>query len=329
MSMIEFDDVTKIYGDGTTAVDGVSFEVEAGETLTLVGPSGCGKTTTMKMINALIPVTEGTISVDGVPIGDRDTIDLRRSIGYVIQEIGLFDHMTVGDNIGIVPDLLGWDDDRIDDRVEELLDLIELPPETNDQYPGELSGGQRQRVGVARALAANPQVMLMDEPFGALDPITRESLQDEFLEIQSNLDVTIVFVTHDIDEALKMGDKVAVMREGAIVQCDRPQKILSDPANAFVEDFVGEDQQFKRLSTVTVGEVMEEGDPSRNGGPTVAPTDDLKEVTRVLMGSERDTIPVVDGDETVGTVSRDHVRAVVGTEEEATARTGMEVDDGA
>ncbi len=311
MSMIEFDGVTKVYSDGTTAVDDISFEVASGETLTLVGPSGCGKTTTMKMINTLIRVTDGTISVDEVPVDERNTIDLRRTIGYVIQEIGLFDHMTVSENIGIVPDLLGWDDDRIDDRVVELLELIELPGEAKDQYPSELSGGQRQRVGVARALAANPQVMLMDEPFGALDPLTRENLQDEFLDIQNNLDVTIVFVTHDIDEALKMGDKVAVMRDGSIVQCDIPKTILSEPTDDFVADFVGEDQQLKHLSTVAVEEVMDDNVPPPDS-PTVAPSSTLKDVAKVLLGSDYDALPVIDGGETVGVVTRAHVQAVIG-----------------
>ncbi|WP_089871663.1 ABC transporter ATP-binding protein [Halogranum rubrum] len=308
--MIQFENVTKTYGDGTTAVDGLSFEVKAGETLTLVGPSGCGKTTTMKMINALIPATEGTISIDGVSIDDCDTIELRRSIGYVVQEIGLLDHMTVAENIGIVPDLLGWDDDRIENRVDELLELIELPLESGKQYPSELSGGQRQRVGVARALAANPQVLLMDEPFGALDPITRDSLQDEFLEIQSELDVTIVFVTHDIDEALKMGDKVAVMRNGDIVQCDTPKTILSDPATEFVSNFVGEDQHFKHLSTVSVADVMtEETDPL--DAPSVQPTEDLKQVAQIFLGSDQDALPVVQNGTRVGTVTRGQVKVVV------------------
>ncbi|MFC6964047.1 ABC transporter ATP-binding protein [Halocatena marina] len=323
--MIEFDDVTKVYSDGTTAVDGISFKVAPGETLTLVGPSGCGKTTTMKMINTLIRTSEGTISVDGVSVNERDTIDLRRSIGYVIQEIGLFDHMTVGKNIGLVPDLLGWDDDRIDNRVVELLELIELPPETKNQYPNELSGGQRQRVGVARALAANPQVMLMDEPFGALDPLTRENLQDEFLDIQDDLNVTIVFVTHDIDEALKMGDTVAVMRDGSIVQCDTPTAILSDPADDFVADFVGEDQKLKHLATVTVEAVMDDDVPPHDS-PTVTPSSTLKDVARILLGSDYDVLPVVEDGEPVGSVTRTHVQTIVGDD---STLSGIEVSNSA
>lgn len=325
MNMIEFDDVTKVYSDGTTAVDGISFEVASGETLTLVGPSGCGKTTTMKMINTLIRTSEGTISVDGVSVNECDTIDLRRSIGYVIQEIGLFDHMTVGENIGLVPDLLGWDDDRIDNRVVELLELIELPPKTKNQYPNELSGGQRQRVGVARALAANPQVMLMDEPFGALDPLTRENLQDEFLDIQDDLNVTIVFVTHDIDEALKMGDKVAVMRDGSIVQCDTPTAILSDPADDFVADFVGEDQMLKHLATVAVEAVMDD-DISPHDSPTVTPSSTLKDVAKILLGSDYDVLPVVKDGEPVGSVTRTHVQTVVGDD---STLSGTEVSNSA
>ncbi|WP_255152334.1 ABC transporter ATP-binding protein [Halorarius halobius] len=261
--MIEFDNVTKQYPDGTVAIEGISFEVEAGTTTVLVGPSGCGKTTTMKLVNRLEDPTEGTVYYDGTDIEQQDEIELRRDIGYVIQEIGLFNHMTVRDNVATVPDLRGWDDDRIDERVDELLELMDLPPETyRSQYPSELSGGQRQRVGIARALAAEPDVMLMDEPFGALDPITRESLQDEFLEIQEHINTTIIFVTHDINEALKMGDKIAIYNVGEIVQYGTPEEILQSPANEFVEDFIGADRALKQLQVLHVEDVMEESGPA-------------------------------------------------------------------
>ncbi|MDG5777189.1 ATP-binding cassette domain-containing protein [Haloarculaceae archaeon H-GB2-1] len=258
-TIIDFENVTKEYPDGTVAIEDISFSVEEGTTTVFVGPSGCGKTTTMKLVNRLEELTSGKIYYDGQEIRSLDKIDLRRNIGYVIQEIGLFDHMTVAENVGMVPTLLEWDRARIDDRVDELLDLMDLPAETyRDQHPMELSGGQRQRVGVARALAADPDVMLMDEPFGALDPITREKLQDEFLEIQAQIDKTILFVTHDIDEALKMGDKIAIYRNGQIVQYDTPKEILTNPANDFVREFIGSDRLIKELKFMTAGDVMDE-----------------------------------------------------------------------
>src|SRR6056297_2866180 len=257
--MIEFDNITKVYNDDTVAIEDVSFTVEEGTTTVLVGPSGCGKTTTMKLVNRLEDPTEGTVYFDGTDVLSQDRVQLRRDIGYVIQEIGLFDHMTVGENVATVPELKGWERDRIDDRVDELLSLMDLPPEQyRDQYPGELSGGQRQRVGVARALAADPDVMLMDEPFGALDPITRSSLQDEFLDTQEELDVTILFVTHSVEEALKMGDRIAVFDVGEIVQYDTPQEILANPKNDFVRDFIGQDRELKKLQVTDVRDVMRE-----------------------------------------------------------------------
>jgi len=211
--MIELNDVRKVYGDSAEAVSQVNFEVEQGNTATLVGPSGCGKTTLLTMINRLTELTDGEIVIDGTPISEHDKIELRRNIGYVIQEIGLFDHMTVGENIGLVPDLRGWDEQRKQERIEELLELIQLPPETKDRYPESLSGGQQQRIGVARALAAEPDIMLMDEPFGALDPITREEIQDEFLEILHDVPKTTLFVTHDIEEGIYVGDQINVFTE--------------------------------------------------------------------------------------------------------------------
>ena len=310
--MIELQNVKKVYSDGTVAVDGVSLEVPSGETASFVGPSGCGKTTTMTMINRMTPVTEGEISVDGESVLDLDPIELRRNIGYVIQEIGLFDHMTVERNIGLVPELIGWDDQRVDDRVTELLDLIRLPQNVRDNYPAELSGGQQQRVGVARALAANPEVLLMDEPFGALDPITRDELQDEFLEIQDGLDVTIIFVTHDIDEAIKMGDRVAVLREGQLVQYNEPKELLRSPANEFVENFIGEDRLLKQLQTIRVRDVMEAPNGKHRAAdrPTVSPDDTLKLAVQRLLPTGNPLAVVSDG-EVVGCLTENAIRKAV------------------
>ncbi len=256
--MIEFERVTKIYpGAATPAVDAVTFTIPDGEICTVIGPSGCGKTTIMRMINRLHPITSGAIRVNGTDVNDMDEIELRRGIGYAIQQVGLFPHMTVRDNIAVVPKLLGWDKARIDARVDELLDLVNLEPDVyRDRYPRELSGGQAQRIGVVRAMATDPPVMLMDEPFGAIDPINREVLQDEFLKIQSKLKKTIVFVTHDIDEAVKMGDKICLLDAGRLVQFASPEEMLTRPKNRFVKDFVGADRTLKRLNLLTVGEVM-------------------------------------------------------------------------
>lgn len=256
--MIEFERVTKIYpGSNTPAVDAVSFTIPDGEICTVIGPSGCGKTTIMRMINRLHPITSGTIKVNGTDVNETDEIELRRGIGYAIQQVGLFPHMTVRDNIATVPRLLGWDKTRIDTRVDELLDLVNLEPAIyRHRFPKELSGGQAQRIGVARAMATDPPVMLMDEPFGAIDPINREVLQDEFLKIQAELKKTIVFVTHDIDEAVKMGDRICLLEAGRLVQFASPEEMLTRPKNRFVKDFVGADRTLKRLNLLTVDEVM-------------------------------------------------------------------------
>ena len=256
--MIELEHVSKIYpGTKHPAVDDVTLTIPAGEICVLIGSSGCGKTTLMRMINRLIPVTSGDIRISGKSIMDMDVIELRRSIGYVIQQIGLFPHMTVRDNIATVPKLLGWDNKRIDERVDELLALVSLEPGTyRGRYPRELSGGQAQRIGVARAMAANPPVMLMDEPFGAIDPINREVLQDEFLSIQEKLKKTIVFVTHDIHEAIKMGQTIALLKDGKVVQYSTPAEMLSKPKNEFVMSFVGADRALKRLNLLTVEDAM-------------------------------------------------------------------------
>ena len=267
---LEFRAATKRYpGTDRPAVNQLSLEVPAGEICVLVGPSGCGKTTAMRMVNRMIDITEGDILVGGRSVRERDEAELRRDIGYVIQQIGLFPHRTIGENIATVPRLLGWNRKRTVARVNELLDLIGLPRDMAGRYPAQLSGGQRQRVGVARALAADPPLMLMDEPFGAIDPINRERLQNEFLRLQAEIRKTIVFVTHDIDEAIKMGDRIAILQEGGILaQYAPPAELLMDPANRFVEDFVGADRALKRLALQRVRDVdlwtaplVREGEP--------------------------------------------------------------------
>ncbi len=254
---LEFRDVTKRYpGSSSPAVDGLSLEVQAGEICVLVGPSGCGKTTAMRMVNRMIDITSGDILLGGRSVKERRASELRRDIGYVIQQVGLFPHRSIADNIATVPGLLGWDKHRINARVDELLELVGLDQELRRRYPVQLSGGQQQRVGVARALAADPSAMLMDEPFGAIDPINRDRLQDEFLRLQATVRKTIVFVTHDIDEAIKMGDRIAILREGGhLAQYGTPAEILANPADEFVARFVGADRGLKRLSLTTLGEL--------------------------------------------------------------------------
>ena len=254
---VAFRDVTKRYpGSDAPAVEDLSLDVPAGEICVLVGPSGCGKTTAMRMVNRTVEITSGEIEIGGTPVGDRSPAQLRREIGYVIQQIGLFPHRTIAQNIATVPGLVGWERDRIAARVTELLELISLPAEVAGRYPSQLSGGQQQRVGVARALAADPPVMLMDEPFGAIDPINRERLQNEFLRLQAEIRKTILFVTHDIDEAIKMGDRIAIMRQGGhLAQFATPAELLMAPADEFVEDFVGADRALKRLALMRVSDV--------------------------------------------------------------------------
>ena len=252
--MIELHDVIKKYAD-KTAVDNLSLTIYEGEITVIIGPSGCGKTTTLRMINRLINPTSGSIKVEGRDIKDTNVESLRRGIGYVIQNVGLFPHMTVARNIATVPRLMGWSkEDRLK-RVLELLDLVGLNPDDyKDKFPAQLSGGEAQRIGVARALAANPPILLMDEPFGAVDPLNREVLQGEFLKIQKKLKKTVVFVTHDLDEAIRMADRILVMKEGQVVQYDSPEEILSHPADNFVRDFVGTNRALKRLSRFSVEE---------------------------------------------------------------------------
>jgi osmoprotectant transport system ATP-binding protein len=254
---VSFEDVTKVYdGAERPAIDGLSLEVPAGEICVFVGPSGCGKTTAMRMVNRMVEITSGDITVGGRSVRERSPSELRREIGYVIQQTGLFPHRTIADNIATVPRLLGWHRERTAARVRELMDLISLDEDLADRYPAQLSGGQQQRAGVARALAADPGVMLMDEPFGAVDPINRERLQNEFLRLQAEVRKTILFVTHDIDEAIKMGDRVAVMRQGGhLAQFATPPELLLAPADDFVEDFVGADRALKRLSLMRVSDI--------------------------------------------------------------------------
>jgi len=256
-SSVRYEETTKLYpGASEPAVDHLSLEVPAGEICVLVGPSGCGKTTAMRMVNRTVEITSGDVLVGERSVREREPAQLRREIGYVIQQIGLFPHRTISENIGAVPQLLGWKKERIRQRSSELLALIGLDPELGDRYPAQLSGGQQQRVGVARALAADPLVMLMDEPFGAIDPINRERLQNEFLRLQAEIQKTVLFVTHDIDEAIKMGDRIAVMREGGRVeQYATPAELLMAPANEFVEDFVGSDRALKRLALMRVSDI--------------------------------------------------------------------------
>jgi osmoprotectant transport system ATP-binding protein len=294
--MISLRSVTKRFPGATSdAVHELSIDVAEGEVVVLVGPSGCGKTTTMRMINRLIEPTSGTIVVEGTDVRKRDPVELRRGIGYVIQTIGLMPHRTVAQNIATVPELLGWETSRARERVEELATLLELRAELMARYPGELSGGQRQRVGVARALAADPPVMLMDEPFAAVDPVVRARLQDQFLEIQRRLRKTIVFVTHDVDEAVKMADRIALLNVGGILeQYASPEEILRAPANAFVADFVGEERGLRRLGLIAIRDVEVEPGPAPADAPVVDDDGTLREALDALVTSGSNVAVVMD-----------------------------------
>ncbi len=285
--MIRLERLTKVFG-ATTAVDAVDLEVPRGEICVFLGPSGCGKTTTMKMINRLIPPSSGKIFVDGRDVSGLNDVTLSRSIGYVIQQIGLFPNKPIEENIGIVPRMLGWDRKKTRDRATELLEMVNLDPKIfRHRYPKELSGGQQQRVGVARALAADPPVLLMDEPFGAIDPINRGVIQDEFLRLQTELRKTIIFVSHDIDEAVKMADRIAIFRNGQLVQCETPDNILAHPADSFVSDFVGTDRTLKRLHLVRVGKAM------MHSPPVVRGEDSLERATELMKQHGHSSIVVV------------------------------------
>jgi osmoprotectant transport system ATP-binding protein len=297
---IVFDHVTKRYaGREAAAVDDLSLEIPAGAFCILVGPSGGGKTTALKMVNRLIPFDSGEIRIDGRSIHDLPVVELRRGIGYVIQQVGLFPHMTVGENIGTVPRLLGWPKQQVQSRIIELVELVGLEAADAKRYPAQLSGGQRQRVGLARALAADPPVLLMDEPFGALDPITRMRLQNELLRLHREVGKTVIFVTHDIDEAIKMGDRIAILREGGVlVQYDTPDAILARPADDFVKQFIGEDRALRRLALRTLDDVpLEPGGAAAQGARLSKHTSVRNAVSQMLEMNE-DQIVVIDDDGT-------------------------------
>ncbi len=301
--MITFEHISKKFADGTEALKDINLHIEKGELLTLIGPSGCGKTTTMKMINRLIEPSGGQIYIDGKPISDQDPVELRRSIGYVIQQIGLLPHMTIAENIALIPKLKKWDKDKIDKRVDEMLNLVGLEPSIfRSRYPLELSGGQQQRVGVIRALAAEPPIILMDEPFSALDPISREQLQDELVKLQKEIQKTIVFVTHDMDEAMKIADRIAIMKDGEILQLDTPDRLLRHPKNEFVRNFIGDERMAKGQAPTAVDLMIRKV-------ATVKENRGLAEAFR-LMKSERVDSLVVTGPEQeyIGVVTLEQVQ---------------------
>jgi osmoprotectant transport system ATP-binding protein len=304
---IVFDRVTKRYpGREEAAVADLSMTIPAGDICILVGPSGAGKTTAMKMVNRLIDYDEGDIRIDGRSIRDYDVTELRRGIGYVIQQVGLFPHMSVADNVATVPRLLGWPRARQRERTAELLDLVGLEPEYANRYPSQLSGGQRQRVGLARALAADPPLMLMDEPFGALDPITRDRLQIELLRLHAEVRKTIIFVTHDIDEAIKLGDRIAIMREGGhLAQYDTPDRLLAHPADDFVARFVGADRGLKRLALRRLDEIeLEPVDHPPPNAPRAPGSTTLRDALSLMMSEGADPLVVVDAeDKAIGLLS--------------------------
>ncbi|HHU31063.1 MAG: ABC transporter ATP-binding protein [Zhaonellaceae bacterium] len=286
--MIEFKDVTKQYEDGFEALKGINFHVKEGELFSLIGPSGCGKTTSMKMINRLIDPTSGQILVEGEDIKKKDPVKLRRNIGYVIQQIGLMPHMTIGENIALIPQLKKWPKEKYLGRVDELLDLVGMDPSVyKDRYPSELSGGQQQRIGVIRALAGDPPIILMDEPFSALDPISREQLQDELLKLQEEIRKTVVFVTHDMDEALKLSTRIAIMREGEMVQIDTPDKILRRPKDKFVREFIGEKRLNAQMSDPIAVDLMQERIV------TIGPKRGLAEALQVIRKEKVDKLFVI------------------------------------
>jgi osmoprotectant transport system ATP-binding protein len=305
--MIRLEQVSKVFpGGGGAAVTKLSLEIGQGEVAVLVGPSGCGKTTTLRMINRLVEPTSGRIVVDGRDVATVEPHELRRRIGYVIQQVGLFGHRTVGDNVATVPRLLGWEKARIDARIRELMELVSLDPSLAARYPGELSGGQQQRVGVARALAADPPVLLMDEPFGAVDPIVRERLQDELVALQSRLHKTIVFVTHDVDEAIKLGDRVVVMNVGGIIeQAAPPAELLARPANDFVKQFVGARRGLRRLTLIKVTDVDLE---QRSGSPLKLGTEDtLLDALDAMLREHVTEAEVRDNGTYLGTLTMDRI----------------------
>ncbi|HEY3548665.1 MAG TPA: ATP-binding cassette domain-containing protein [Propionicimonas sp.] len=342
--MIRFTDVTKVYPGGTTAVGGLSLTAPTGKITVLVGPSGCGKTTSLRMINRMIEPTSGTIEIDGRDTASLNPNELRRGIGYVIQSGGLFPHRTILDNIATVPLLLGWDKAKARARAHELLERVGLDPVLGKRYPNQLSGGQQQRVGVARALAADPPVMLMDEPFSAVDPVVREQLQDEFLRLQGELDKTIVFVTHDIDEAMKLGDQVAVLRVGGILaQLATPAKLLADPHDDFVADFLGRDRGYRGLAFAEAPELPLRDEPVVLLGSTVAQAAEIAAGDQWVLVVDEARAPLgwAEPARLSGLIDRDHLhrggtvarvggslRAALDAALSAPSRRGVLVDDG-
>jgi osmoprotectant transport system ATP-binding protein len=304
-AVLTLDRVTKRYPNGQVAVQELSLTVGDGETCILVGPSGCGKTTTLRMINRLIEPTSGRILLEGEDVTKIDPVHLRLRMGYVIQQVGLFPHMTVADNVATVPRLLGWDRARIRRRVDELLELVGLPPDSfARRYPHQLSGGQRQRVGVARALGGDPPVLLMDEPFGAIDRVTRDRLQNEFLRIQARMRKIVVFVTHDIDEAVKMGDRIAILKEGGILQqYDTPARVLAEPATPFVAEFLGPDRGQKRLSVVRIDPSRLERAASDRASAAVPLDSTLADALSVMLLHDTDRVKVVRNGEVLGVLT--------------------------
>ena len=312
MSSIRFEHVSKQFPEASmAAVDDCTFEVASGSFVVLLGPSGCGKTTLLKMVNRLYEPTSGSIWLDGTNVRDLEATELRRQVGYVIQQVGLFPHMTVAQNIAIVPELLGWPEARRIERVRELLTLVDLPPdEYCSRYPSQLSGGQQQRVGVARALAGEPKLVLMDEPFGAIDAITRSALQRELLHLQRKVKKTILFVTHDVEEALLLADKIVVMRQGHIVQYDTPFAILTNPADTFVYDLIGADDVVRQLSLVRARYAMLDVPADWDAGsvPTISADDDLRHALSTLLRTGASALTVLDQNDVVGIVTLDAIR---------------------
>jgi osmoprotectant transport system ATP-binding protein len=309
-------------GRPQAAVDDLSFTVAPGEICVLIGPSGCGKTTALKMVNRLISITEGDIKIDGRSVRDLALTDLRRGIGYVFQQIGLFPHMTIEANIGTVPRLLGWSKQRIRTRAAELLELVGLDPESDlRRYPGEFSGGQQQRIGVARAMAADPPIMLMDEPFGAIDPIARDRLQNDFLRLHQQVRKTVIFVTHDIDEAIKMGDKIAIMRAGKLVQLDSADELLASPADDFVATFVGEDRGLKRLRVRTLRDIALDPPLPAGASASIAVDTSLHYALSKMLAEGTSRLDVVEdtGGSAVGSVRLEAITELIAPDDPATA----------
>ncbi|RBP90667.1 osmoprotectant transport system ATP-binding protein [Cytobacillus firmus] len=300
--MIQFDNVSKQYGNGTKAVDLINLHIKEGEFFVIIGPSGSGKTTVLKMINRLIPLTSGTISIKGKRISDYDIHELRWDIGYVLQQIALFPHMTIAENIAIVPELKNWEQGKIKERIDELLEMVGLEPDIyRSRRPHELSGGQQQRVGVTRALAANPPIILMDEPFSALDPISREKLQDDLIHLQKKIEKTIVFVTHDMKEALKLGDRICVMKDGNIVQVGTPEELLANPEDEFVRQFVGKERG-PYMEGFSLEDILLPISETEQKGAVISVSASLEETLRLLAA--HDELAVEEGGNIIGIVNR-------------------------